>query len=285
MSTFTEKVPPDRGKRKDIDGHQHPPSKTKKKESAFKIAALIVKGLKDISKIQMSKTLKVHLPNAKIENILKSQTNLFTIQAQDVHTFNQLLTNFPKTAFSTDPNNIAIYIPRTIRQVFETEKIAFLKHVDQEITDKEIEEALFESNFAFEKVQRIMLKKDNRSTKSVKIIFSDRSNRDTLVRSGLNIGFLKFQAERALPSNKPLQCFRCWGYGHTSKYCHREELCRKCAEHHSSTTCSNQLIKCANCSLAHEANNVNCPKHVEQKEKIQKTFDEYIVTPSNNLRS
>ena len=153
--------------------------------------------------------MKAHLPNAKIENILKNQTNLFTIQAQDVHTFNLLLTNFPKTAFSTDPNSILIYIPREIRQVFETEKIAFLKHVDQEITENEIEEALVESNFTFEKVQRIILKKDNRPTKSVKIFLSDRHNRDTLVKSGLKIGFLKFEAERALPSNKPLQCFRC----------------------------------------------------------------------------
>ena len=88
MSNFTEQLPPDRGKRKDIDGHQHPPSKTIKKESIFKIAPLVVKGLKDVSKIQMSKILKAHLPHAKIENILKSQTNLFTIQAQDVRTFN-----------------------------------------------------------------------------------------------------------------------------------------------------------------------------------------------------
>ena len=103
------------------------------KESIFKIAPLVVKGLKDVSKI-----LKAHLPHAKVENILKSQTNLFTIQAQDVHTFNQLLTNFPKTAFRTDPNSILIYIPRRVRQVFETEKIAFLKNVDQEIMGKEI---------------------------------------------------------------------------------------------------------------------------------------------------
>ena len=31
MSTFTEKLPPDRGKRRDIDSHQHPPSKAKNK--------------------------------------------------------------------------------------------------------------------------------------------------------------------------------------------------------------------------------------------------------------
>ena len=215
MSTFTEKLPPDRGKRKDIDGYQNPPSNAKKKDSVFKIAPLVVK-----------------------ENC----------------------------------------------QVFETEKIAFLKHVDQEITEKEIEEALVESIFSFEKFQRIILKKDNRPTKSVKIFLSDRHNRDTLVKSGLKIGFLKFEAKRALPSNKPLQCFRCWSYGHTSKFCRREELCRKCAEHHSLITCPNQLIKCANCNLPHEANNVQCPKYIEQKEKFKRLITN-IVNPWRNLCS
>ena len=131
--------------------------------------------------------LKFHLPNAKHKNIFKSQTNLFTIQAQGVLTFNQILTDFPKTTFLIDPNSISIYIPRTICQVFETEKIAFLKHVDQEITEKEIEEALVESNFSFEKAQCIILEKDNRPPKSVKIFLSDRHNRDTLVESCLKI--------------------------------------------------------------------------------------------------
>lgn len=94
--------------------------------------------------------------------------------------------------------------------------------MDPEIKDPEIEEALLQSNLAFEKIQRITLKKENRPTKSVKIYFTDRRNRDTIVRTGLNIGFLKFHAERALPSNKPLECFRCCGYGHTFKYCFRE---------------------------------------------------------------
>lgn len=210
-----------------------------------------------------------------MNKVLKSQTNLCTIQAQDIHTFNQLITTFPKTVFLTDPNSIEIYIPRAIRQVYETEKIAFLKNVDQEITGKEIEEALVEFNFDFEKIQRIMLKKDNRSTKSVKIFFCHRRNRDTIIRTGLNIGFLKFHAERALPSNKLLQCFRCWGFEHTSKYCHRVELCKKCAEPHSSIACPNQSIKCANCGLAHEANSINCSKYIEQQKKIQKTFEEY----------
>lgn len=65
--------------------------------------------------MQMNKILKADLPNAKIENILKNQANLFTIQAQDIHAFNQILTQLPKTAFPAEPNNIPIYIPRSIR--------------------------------------------------------------------------------------------------------------------------------------------------------------------------
>lgn len=84
--------------------------------------------------------------------------NVFTIQAQDVRTFNHLLNNFPKTAFPTYPNCISIYIPCSIHQVFETEKIAFLRNVDHEIMEKETEEALIEFNLEFEKFQRVVLK-------------------------------------------------------------------------------------------------------------------------------
>lgn len=54
----------------------------------------------------MSRILKVQLPNAKIQNILKNQTNLFT--------FNQRDTNFSKITFLAD-------IPQTIPQVYKTD--------------------------------------------------------------------------------------------------------------------------------------------------------------------
>lgn len=85
--------------------------------------------------------------------------------------------------------------------------------------------------------------------------------------------------------NDVMQCFRCQGFGHGSRYCNMTPRCVKCGGKHGSNECQlptkaelekapksvRQKVKCANCNLNHTANFKDCTarkdylKHQEKK--------------------
>lgn len=54
-----------------------------------------------------------------------------------------------------------------------------------------------------------------------------------------------------------LQCTKCVGYGHIAKECKNQIKCKKCADNHTTTDCTAETLKCANCFSANETNNKN----------------------------
>lgn len=65
-----------------------------------------------------------------------------------------------------------------------------------------------------------------------------------------------------------VQCYNCCRYGHTKTQCRSKPRCFKCAENHSSDTCSIASIDavCILCSGNHFATNKNCPEYIRQTE-------------------
>lgn len=59
-------------------------------------------------------------------------------------------------------------------------------------------------------------------------------------------------------SPRPLQCLKCWRYGHTIKGCRSVTRCRLCGENHDSTECKSQEENCCLCNEAHPADYSNC---------------------------
>lgn len=59
-------------------------------------------------------------------------------------------------------------------------------------------------------------------------------------------------------SPKPLQCLRCWRYGHSVKGCRSVARCRICGENHDSRDCNSAQEKCCLCNGAHPADSVDC---------------------------
>lgn len=60
-------------------------------------------------------------------------------------------------------------------------------------------------------------------------------------------------------SSRPLQCVRCWRYGHTVKGCRSSARCRICGEDHVTSECKSTVEKCCLCNDSHPADYDNCP--------------------------
>lgn len=58
---------------------------------------------------------------------------------------------------------------------------------------------------------------------------------------------------------KPLQCRKCWRFGHTFKGCKSHLRCKKCGESHDVQSCESDIELCCLCKGAHEASYSNCP--------------------------
>lgn len=69
------------------------------------------------------------------------------------------------------------------------------------------------------------------------------------------------------------QCFRCQGFGHSSKNCNLSPRCVKCTESHLTSECPkkdrNQPAKCCNCNENHPANYRQCTERMKYLKTIQ----------------
>ena len=73
---------------------------------------------------------------------------------------------------------------------------------------------------------------------------------------------------------KPLQCFNCFGYGHSSRVCLKQKLCGSCSlQEHGD--CS-RTVKCINCKKDHNARDKNCQLYKSEEEAVLKSHADHI---------
>lgn len=249
-------------------------------DKPYKVAPIIVKGLSNTSRKTLDSILRLKLPNLRIDNIIYNQNaKLYTIQPTDVHSYQELLNNFPKDSFPKDQTP-SIYVPAAIRQVLESESVCFMKNVDLEFEEDELRQALGKEGIQTKHLERMTRPGDTAATRkptmTIKIICSDKKNRDTLLRAGLRISYCLFRCEPARPNDTPLQCRKCNGFGHIAKYCRAaSETCARCGAQHRTTECQAPNPKCSNCGSNHAATSRQCPSFIEQQAKLRRTIEEY----------
>lgn len=252
----------------------------------FEIAPLILE-TENLTKVQLNKLIKNHLPEVKISNIQANQQKSFTLYSMDVKSFNRLLNDVTAIIQTNTNKQAVIYIPKSIQRILDNNKEAFVKQIDLEITEDEIKQVLEEQGYKSEKITRLV-NKDNQPLKTIKITFANAYNRDLFVKLGLQIDSMHFVAEPAKFNNKPAQCFKCLKFGHVAKYCKTgKQVCSQCAgEDHAYVNCPNRNERpvCSNCRGEHSATSTECSKYKELQQKIQKTVEQYSST-SKSARS
>ena len=98
-----------------------------------------------------------------------------------------MLNDLPGVLTSKSQPATKVFVPRSIRRIKETKKVAFVKRVDWEIPIDRIKEAIKAVGLAVIDVTRLTSKDGNTPIRTIKAIFSDAANRNTYVHRGLSI--------------------------------------------------------------------------------------------------
>lgn len=127
-------------------------------------------------------------------------------------------------------------------------------------TEDEILTALKENNHNnITKVIRLNKGKEKQPSLSLKLIFNEPNIPEFV--------YINYQRFNVRPyKEKPLQCYKCQRYGHTSSNCNGQERCVVCAGNHRLQDCPKQEVCCANCGQQHTASFSGCQK---AKEAVQ----------------
>lgn len=253
----------------------------KTNQSNFSIAPLILEGVK-IGKLELNDLLKQHLAEAKISDIQLSRAGIFTLYFVEVTSFNKVLNELPALLNTNGHTNAKVYVPRSIQRIKDTERVAFVKRVEVEIPEARIAQALKDVGLLVLNVDRLRSKDGNTPTRTVKITFEDAANRNTFVRTGLQVDSMHFDAEAASHNMKPVQCYMCLQYNHIAKYCKtKQQKCPRCGEDHRVEQCKvgDDKVKCCNCKGNHLATSSECSSYQEQEKRVKKLISQYS---SNN---
>ena len=75
--------------------------------------------------------------------------------------------------------------------------------------------------------------------------------------------------------HRPLQCFNCFGYGHSSKRCTKQRSCAACSFPQHEGECTNPIV-CVNCKGNHNAINKECEAFKSELIAIEKAQAEHL---------
>jgi hypothetical protein len=241
----------------------------------YELPPLILEGV-NLSRVALNNFLVKKVPDLKCNNIVyNDKSRNFTIYPSTIASFNALLTRLPMAELS---DTARIFVPRSIQRIQKTDTEAFVKGVDKDLSENDIQNALIRNGYQVNQVERLMNKEKTDSGTTIKIAFGDIKNRDTFVKLGLQIDHMHFSVEKAKHKIVPQQCYSCYRYGHIAKYCKQSsQICYHCTGSHRYEVCDQkqQQPKCCNCQGSHEATSHECPRYKEEQKRLQSAIDRY----------
>lgn len=141
-----------------------------------------------------------------------------------------------------------------------------VRAADPDIAPLEFKYKLEDEGLKPEGAWRIISRRTNEPTTLIRIITKDKHTLDYMLENGILLFGRRYLCEPSRPTPaQPLQCGRCFVFGHSSHQCNSRGVCPKCgASHPRSADCSSEIIKCINCEGAHPAYSPKCPVRPKQ---------------------
>jgi hypothetical protein len=88
---------------------------------------------------------------------------------------------------------------------------------------------------------------------TVIVCLATEAMRREVVKKGIVIRALHYEARLYSHGNQVKQCYNCNQWGHTQAACGKQARCGECAGSHQSRECPKQRVSCCNCGRAHRA--------------------------------
>lgn len=145
------------------------------------------------------------------------------------------------------------------------------------LSDEEIIEGLKEQGIT--NARRIKITKEGRRIETNTIILTFNSS---IIPKTIKVGYLQVNVEIYIPN--PLQCYRCFRFGHDEDNCSQpgDKTCPKCAQSGIDFShielCTNE-IKCRNCGNSHSARSKECSFWKKEKEILRIKYTQNITFP------
>lgn len=166
----------------------------------------------------------------------------------------------PRTPYPQQPPRIPTYS-------------CVITRVPLNFSEDDVTECLLENGIIAKKLWRITSRATNKITTLVRVVSEDARAIDYMIAKGVHMFMSHFKCEPSnAPAPRPLQCGRCYDFGHAASECREAPICPHCGKTGCRRDCDKQSPpKCTNCNGEHPAYSYKCPQKsapVQPKQRV-----------------
>lgn len=148
-----------------------------------------------------------------------------------------------------------------------------ITRVPLNFSDDDVTECLLDNGIKAKKMWRIISRATNKATTLVRVVSEDRRAIDYMIANGVHMFMSHYRCEPSnAPAPRPLQCGRCYDFGHAASECRAAPICPHCGKMGCKRDCDKQAPpKCTNCKGDHPAYSYKCPQKsapVQPKQRV-----------------